>query len=417
VVNESISRYVTHMQRCLIYQCVMISLLLSGCATTGQQISASTVSTVRIATYNTALSRDEAGKLHAALAKGNDKQAKLIAEVLQRTRPDIVLLQEVDYDPTGKAYEDFQRNYLNISQNGAEPITYEHTYAPPVNTGILAPVDLDGDGKITRPNDCFGFGTFEGQYGMVVLSKPRIENRWVDDIRTFREAQWQDKPNRLLPMDYFSFSDEAWQIFRLSSKTHADIPVTIGRQKLHLLVSHPTPPVFDGPEDRNGRRNYDEIGMWADYLTPYDRRPPGTKFPVRDGHAQIGFLQPDKLFLIMGDLNADPNDGESRPGAVQQLLEHERVNASVIPTSEGAVQAAKQQGGKNLSHKSDPAADTADFGEGERGPGNLRVDYVLPSIDLDVVGSGVYWPASDDPHAYLNQASDHKLVWIDIKLP
>lgn len=51
------------------------------------------------------------------------------------------------------------------------------------------------------------------------------------------------------------------------------------------------------------------------------------------------------------------------------------------------------------------------------GPGNLRVDYVLPSIDLDVVGSGVYWPTTDDPHAYLNRASDHRLVWIDVRLP
>ena len=36
-------------------------------------------------------------------------------------------------------------------------------------------------------------------------------------------------------------------------------------ETVHFLVSHPTPPVFDGPEDRNGPRNYDEIRFWADY--------------------------------------------------------------------------------------------------------------------------------------------------------
>ena len=34
-----------------------------------------------------------------------------------------------------------------------------------------------------------------------------------------------------------------------------------------LLVAHPTPPVFDGPEDRNGRRNFDEIPLLGDYVT------------------------------------------------------------------------------------------------------------------------------------------------------
>ena len=389
--------------------CLILVLLLPACSMVNGQ-------TIRVATYNTALSRDKPGQLHAALANADDPQARLIAEVLQRTRPDIVLLQEVDYDPTGKAYADFQRNYLAVSQNGAEPIHYKHVYAPEVNTGVLADVDLDGDGKITRPNDCYGYGLFEGQYGMVVLSKYPIQQQWVNDIRTYREAQWQDKPNHSIPLDYFSFSDDAKQSLRLSSKTHADIPVAIGQQKIHLLISHPTPPVFDGPEDRNGLRNYDEIGMWVDYLRPYDQRAERTTFPVLDGSARVGVMERDKLFVVLGDLNADPNDGESRPGAIQQLLDHPRIN-DVMPLSVGAFDASYQQAGKNLTHQSYPAADTADFPDNDRGPGNLRVDYVLPSIELDVIGSGVYWPTTDDPHAYLNKASDHKLVWIDIRLP
>ena len=35
--------------------------------------------------------------------------------------------------------------------------------------------------------------------------------------------------------------------FRLSSKSHWDVPLSIGGRTVHFLVSHPTPPVFDDP--------------------------------------------------------------------------------------------------------------------------------------------------------------------------
>jgi hypothetical protein len=33
-----------------------------------------------------------------------------------------------------------------------------------------------------------------------------------------------------------------------------------------MLLHHPTPPAFDGPERRNVMRNHDEIRLWADYV-------------------------------------------------------------------------------------------------------------------------------------------------------
>ncbi len=53
---------------------------------------------------------------------------------------------------------------------------------------------------------------------------------------------------------------------RLSSKSHWDIPININGKEIHILASHPTPPVFDGPENRNGNRNHDEIRFWRDYI-------------------------------------------------------------------------------------------------------------------------------------------------------
>lgn len=61
--------------------------------------------------------------------------------------------------------------------------------------------------------------------------------------------------------------------------------------------------------------------------------------------------------------------------------------------------------------------DTADFADGS--PGNLRVDYVLPSTGLTIENAGVFWPLSSDPlfdpvGNYPFPSSDHRLVWLDI---
>ena len=63
---------------------------------------------LRVATYNTSLYSDEAGGLVRRLGNGDDK-ARRIAAVLQRVRPDLVLLNEFDYDPAHRAADLFQR--------------------------------------------------------------------------------------------------------------------------------------------------------------------------------------------------------------------------------------------------------------------------------------------------------------------
>jgi hypothetical protein len=179
---------------------------------------------------------------------------------------------------------------------------------------------------------------------------------------------------------------------------------------VHVLVSHPTPPVFDGPEDRNGTRNFDEIRFWADYVAP------GAGAYVYDDQGRRGGLRGGR-FVIMGDQNSDPLDGDSIPGAIQQLLEHPRVNTSVTPGSDGATEASVLQGGANAGHLSDPRFDTADFADGA--PGNLRADYVLPSRNLSICDAGVFWPEQADPLFRLTgvfpfPSSDHRAVWVDV---
>ncbi len=363
---------------------------------------------VRFATFNTSLNRCAdgqsnpclAGGLQQAFANPSFEQGQQIAEIIQRVAPDIVLLNEFNFDPEGIAADLFQQNFLSVAQNisrsesPATPLAYPYRYLAPSNTGIASGFDLNNDGQIvTTPgtsaygDDALGFGEFPGRYGMLLLSRFPIES---DQVRTFQRFLWKDMPDALLPDDPRTpepgdwYTPEELEVFRLSSKSHWDVPITIGDRTIHVLASHPTPPAFDGPEDRNGRRNHDEIRLWADYLTE------GAGNYLLDDEGRPGPLPADGSFVIMGDLNADPVKGDSFAGAIDQLLSHPRVDSSQIPATPSG------------------NTDTASF--------NLRVDYVLPSTDLRLVDTAIFRPPNRDPLARLIRASDHQLVWADLEI-
>ncbi|PSK91845.1 endonuclease/exonuclease/phosphatase family protein [Murinocardiopsis flavida] len=373
-------------------------------------------SDIRFATFNASLNRPAEGDLVDDLSGKGDEQARGVAEVVQRQRPDVLLLNEFDHDADGRAAALFQRNYLDRGQGGAKPIDYPYRYTAPVNTGVASGFDLDNDGTaVTDPGspgyaeDALGFGAFAGQYGMVVYSKYPIDKRRV---RTFQDFRWADMPGALLPEDPETgepfYSDEEREALPLSSKSHWDIPVRTPRGRTtHFLVAHPTPPSFDGPERRNANRNHDEIRFWADYVRF------GKSRYIYDDEGRRGGLKPGARFVVAGDLNADPLDGDGRPEGIRGLLESPRVT-DPRPASEGGPEAAERQGGANADHKGDPANDTADFGD-DPAPGNLRVDYVLPSRGTRVESGGVFWPTADDPLARLNAVSDHHMVWLDVR--
>lgn len=364
--------------------------------------AAAPVDQVRVATFNASLNRAVQGKLVADLSTPDDPQAREVAEVVQRVRPDVLLINEFDYAPA--AVDLFRDNYLEQGQNGAQPIEYPHAFIAPSNTGVPSGFDLDNNGTVGGPNDALAFGLFPGQYGMLVLSRFPIDTAAV---RTFQNFLWKDLPGARLPAGGY-YSPQELAVLPLSSKSHWDVPVQVGKRTVHVLASHPTPPTFDGPEDRNGLRNADEIAFWRQYVQPGKAAD-----ALYDDKGKRGGLGGGERFVILGDQNSDPLDGDSLPGAAQQILTAHRVIDSA-PGSDGAVEAAQLQGGPNLTHRGDPRLDTADFGEPV--PGNLRVDYVLPSKPMDVVGSGVFWPVKADPLARLNDASDHHATWVDLRV-
>ena len=387
----------------------------TGTTASGTTASDATDRTLRVATFNASLNRSAAGALVSDLSTPDNAQAKAVAEVIQRADPDLLLINEFDFVEGGLAAQLFRDNYLERPQNGADPVDYPYFFVAPVNTGVPSGLDLDNSGSVGGANDAFGFGFYPGQYGMAVYSKHPIDTQAV---RTFQHLLWKDMPGALLPDDPNTPAPADWyspaelEHVRLSSKSHWDVPIQVGAKTVHFLVSHPTPPVFDGPEDRNGTRNHDEIRLWADYVSG-----PRASGWITDDAGSTGGLRPGSSFVIAGDQNSDPLDGDSIPGSIQQLLDLPRVNDGSVPTSEGAVEASLTQGGVNLTHRSPSSQDTADFSEP---PGNLRADHVLPSVELRIKDSAVFWMPSTDPLSRLTSGffpSDHRLVHVDVAVP
>lgn len=366
--------------------------------------------TVRFATLNTSLYSDEAGGLVRRL-EGDDAAARAIAATIQHVRPDVVLLNEFDYDAAGRAAALFTERYLGEGQHGQSPIRYAHVYSAPVNTGVPSGLDLDGNGRTGGTgrevgNDAWGFGLHPGQYGMLVLSQYPIDEVAA---RSFRLLRWSAMPGALVPLDpatrqpYYPLG--TWELLRLSSKSHWDLPIDTPLGTIHLLAAHPTPPVFDGPEKRNALRNHDEIRLWADYL---DAAPADAAW-LCDDQGRCGGLAEGERFVIVGDYNADPVDGNSLPGAIDQLLKHPRVQPLAPPRSRGAAAVAAEF---NEGQTSFAGHDTASFGRR-----NFRVDYVLPGIGLPVKDSGVFWPEPGQPGVEWLEATDHRMVWVDLAVP
>jgi phosphodiesterase/alkaline phosphatase D-like protein len=393
-----------------------------------------TSTTVRFSQFNASLNRNAEGQLITDLSTPNNAQAQATAEIIQRNNPDVLLINEFDYVSSNpqQVVQLLQQNYLGVSQNGAAPVQYPYVYIAPSNTGISSGFDLNNNGAAVTTigaagygDDSFGFGNFPGQFGMLLLSKYEIDTA---NIRTFQNFLWKDMPGNLLTNDPTVdnpataavnenlngfYSPAEINVLRLSSKSHWDIPIKVNGETVHLLLSHPTPPTFDGTEDRNGKRNADEIRFWSDYITS------GQDGYIYDDKGKTGGIAAGSSFVIMGDQNADPVDGDSYNNAIRQLLLNPNVNTNSIPASEGGIQQAGLQGGANTTQKGNPAFDTADFADGA--PGNLRTDYVLPSADLQISNSAVYWPLNTDPNfkpvgVFPFPSSDHRLIFADVQV-
>jgi hypothetical protein len=343
---------------------------------------------LRVASFAAPLSRDGPGLLLRDILSGDDADIALIAAIITAKTPDILVLTDIDYDHGTAALGAFADVLRGVG------LHYPHVFSLLPNAGIATGLDLDGNSRLGEARDGQGYGRFAGNGGLAVLSRwPIVAEGVVDHTAML----WRDLPGAVLPVrDGAPFPSEAAQALqRLSSTGHWIVPVAHPDGIVTLMVWSATPPVFDGPEDMNGLRNRDELRLWSQ---------------VMDG--DLG-QAPLGRFVIMGNANLDPADGDGRSEAMAEFLADPRLQ-DPAPASMGGLSAA------DPGHAGDPARDTVDWPDGA--PGNLRVTYVLPSADWRVADAGVFWPALDDPDAALlgdggQGAGAHRLVWVDLGQP
>jgi hypothetical protein len=374
--------------------------------------------TIRVASFNLEDVRT------TDLRDGNTPRLRRLAEVIQRLRPNVLLLNEIAYDMPGapgfvegatpgqnaKRFADLYLAQPQTDDLAARPLVTYRAFMAPTNTGVPSGMDLDNDGRVTTAyptpspdltdkqqaaarafgGDCWGFGTFSGQYGMALLVDERLEVV-AGGVRTFQKLPWAYMDGAYLPtLEDGSpwYTNDEVKYVRLSSKSHWDVPVRLpDGAVVHLLCSHPTPPAFDGPEMRNRKRNHDEIRFWADYVN-------GTGGYIVDDLGKAGGLGRDTSFIILGDLNADPQRGDSFKSPITRLLGSvKRLNMDVVPWQDPAP-------------PDGPSAVTSSFG--------LRVDYVLPSRDVRVERAGVWTALPSGSQAF---PSDHFPVWVEVTVP
>ena len=328
--------------------------------------------------YHTELSRDGPGLLLRDIEKGEDPQILASLRVVAHADADAIVLADFDYDAGLAALNAYADRLIG----------YPYRFAIAPNRGVQTGLDADNDGRLGEPEDAQGYGRFAGDGGLAVLSKWPIA---VSDVQDFSHLSWRELDSSLAP-------GTVSPIQRLSTTGHWIVPIKLPeKQTLTLMVWHATPPVFDGPDDLNGKRNHDETALWLQLL---------------NGHLSEA---PQTPYVLAGISNLDPVDGDGINTALNALLTHPAI-ADPRPQSLGAVRAAQSDGGVNAAHKGDPALDTVNWPDTDDRPGNLRVTLALPSRDLTVAQSGVLWP--DDLSKPLSRdvemASRHRLVWLDL---
>ncbi|MCE0506400.1 endonuclease/exonuclease/phosphatase family protein [Roseivivax sp. GX 12232] len=302
---------------------------------------------LRIATWHAPLTRKGPGLLLRDLLRGEAPDLAAITQGIAALDADVLLLTDVDYDHGLRAL-------TALNDSLARP--YPHLFALRPNTGMPTGRDLDGNGALGEPRDAQGYGWFAGEGGMALLSRLP-----PGPARDLSGLLWEDLPGTLMTPE-----DPGAGVQRLSSTGHWVVPLALpGGGTLTLLGFHATPPVFDGPEDRNGRRNHDELALWLRLLEGALEEPP-----------------PEGPVVLIGNANLDPARGEGRHEAIRALLTHPRL---VDPL---------------------PGQPTALW---QGGPGPLRVSYVLPDARLSLLRAGL--------GPILPDAGPHRAVWVSLRSP
>lgn len=310
------------------------------------------------------------GAAVAWAADGSDTDGRVVAEIVQRTEPDVLLLAGFGGGEAAAAV--FADRYLGTGQGGRRALHLDFHLAGP-------------DWALFSAHPILG-----------------------ERVRTFARLPWAKVPGAARPADLADAA--AWATTPLSAGGLCDVPIGVGpvadARVLHVLCAVAARPGARADE-RATCRNRDELRFWADYLTP------GADAWIADDAGRTGGLPADAPFVLLGALGVDPADGPGAHDALAALLARPRL-VDAEPKGPGGAEAAQRQFGANAGQRGDPLLDTADLPDAEGGPGNLRTEYVLVDRSLGAFARGVFWPPGFESTTKLADALPHKLVFVDV---
>lgn len=290
---------------------------------------------LRVATVNAGLSEDEEGALAERLEGGQDEAAQMLARNIQKTRPDVLLITDIDTDT--HVADIFKDQYLAEAQTDGEagskalsPLDYRYVYAASTNAGVQSGADLNGNGSTGDAGDAFGVGHFEGQRSMILYSRYPIKQ---DEVRTFNDLIWSELPGNSL--DTEKYSKLVRSVLPLNSTSLWDVPLDVDGETVHVVATGLTP---DQGEGADADRRLDQLRFLNMYLSDSDELR-----DLTDDAGAYGGLEKDANAVVLGALgpdaeSLDDNAEQKRQDAADELetfLDSDELDVAK-PSSAGA---------------------------------------------------------------------------------
>lgn len=373
---------------------------------------------LRVATVNAGLSEDEEGALAERLEGGQDEAAQMLARNIQKTRPDVLLITDIDTDT--HVPDIFKDQYLAEAQADGEagskdlsPLDYRYVYAASTNAGVQSGADLNGNGSTGDAGDAFGVGHFEGQRSMILYSRYPIKQ---DEVRTFNDLIWSELPGNSL--DTEKYSKLVRSVLPLNSTSLWDVPLDVDGETVHVVATGLTP---DQGEGADADRRLDQLRFLNMYLSDSDELR-----DLTDDAGAYGGLEQEANAVVLGALgpdleSLDENVGQKRQDAAEEL-------ETFLDSGELDVAKPSSAGAQCEDDASPQIRTILDFVCATQyatriGGGTSRSDYVAAANGSTVSKSGIEAAMSravaEKSSAGTSSASSagaRRMVWADVTL-
>ena len=363
--------------------------------------------TVRFATFNASLNRARRGPAASPTCRRpTTPRPATVAEIIQRVRPDVLLINEFDFDADGTALRLFQQQ-LPVRRRTTAPrrSATRYRFIAPSNTGIPSGFDLNNYGtSIGGPGRRLRLRRLPGpvRHGRLLAatrSTPTTSGpSSTSSGRTCRARCCPTtRPPRRRPT---GTPPRSWPSSRCRPRATGTCRSRSAARPSTSWSATPPRRCSTVPRTATARRNHDEIRLWADYVTPGAER-----LHLRRRRQARRARARGAAFVIAGRPELRPARRRQHPrldpaAAGQPAGQHHRHPDQRRGRSEQAEAAGR---GRTSPTESDPRVRHRRLRRQLPGPGNLRADYVLPSSDLRIRNSGIFWPTVDDPFFYLDR--------------